>query len=72
MSYGPYDTNMPGPGDIWSKHTPFDDEDEIILEDPDDEDSDHARECECRDCLEELEALEADARGDEMRLRDDE
>ena len=70
MPRDPYDLNMPGSGDIWSKHTPFDDEDEIILEDPDDEDSEHARECVCRGCLEELESLEADARGYEMRERE--
>ena len=70
MSYATDDPNTPGPGDIWSKHTPADDE-EIILEDPDDEDSDHASECVCRDCLEELEMLEADARGDAMRDEED-
>lgn len=51
-----------GPGDIWSKHTPFDDED--VCECGDEE---------CEGCDYEDDALleEADARGDEMRLRED-
>jgi hypothetical protein len=29
MPRDPYDLDMPGPGDIWSQHTPFDDEDDM-------------------------------------------
>lgn len=59
MPRDPYDLDMPGPGDIWSQHTPFDDE--VICECGDEE---------CEGCDDDLEAAHIDDKIDEMRDRE--